>query len=120
MLMNLGEVIVSAVFLVLLALKLDPFDLLMPNHMQMVILALVVAVFGLYAGILFRQRARDEREALHVYRASRFAYVSGVALLVIAITVQSFQGGADRWLFYILAGMVIVKMAILMWSRFRN
>lgn len=120
MLMNLGEVFVSVVFLALLALKLDPFRLLMPNHVQMVILALVVAVFGLYAGILFRQRARDEREALHVYRASRFAYISGVALLVVAIAVQSFQGGADHWLFYILGGMVIVKMAILVWSRLRN
>ena len=66
MLMNLGEVLVSAVFLVLLVLKLDPFGLLMPNRVQMAMLALVLAVFGLYAGIIFRQKARDERDALHI------------------------------------------------------
>lgn len=120
MLMNLGEVLVSSVFLVLLVLKLDPFGLLMPNRVQMAILALVVAVFGLYAGIVFRRKARDEREALHIHRASRFAYISGVALLVTAITVQSLMGSVDHWLFYILAGMVIVKMAILIWSRLKN
>lgn len=120
MLSSIAEILVSIAFIVLLALKLDPFDLFMPNKIQMSVLALLVAAAGLYAGILFRQKARDEREALHLYRASRFAYVAGVALLVLAIVVQSFRGGADRWLFYILAGMVIVKLAILVWSRARN
>jgi uncharacterized membrane protein YgdD (TMEM256/DUF423 family) len=120
MLSNLAEILVSLAFVVLLALKLDPLALLMPNKVQMSILALLVAAAGLYAGILFRQKARDEREALHLHRASRFAYVAGVALLVLAITVQSFQGGADPWLFYTLAGMVIVKLGILIWSRIRN
>ena len=120
MLSNLAEIIVSLAFILLLALKLDPFDLLMPNKVQMTILATLVAAAGLYAGILFRQRARDEREALHLYRASRFAYMAGVALLVVAIVIQSFRGGTDPWLFYILGGMVIVKLAILFWSRIRN
>jgi hypothetical protein len=120
MLSNLAEILVSLAFVILLVLKLDPLALLMPNKAQMSILALLVAAAGLYAGILFRQKARDEREALHLYRASRFAYVAGVALLVLAITVQSFRGGADPWLFYILAGMVIVKLGMLIWSRIRN
>jgi hypothetical protein len=120
MLSNLAEILVSLAFILLLALKLDPLRLLMPNRIQMSILALLAAAAGLYAGILFRQRARDEREALHLYRASRFAYIAGVALLVAGIVVQSFRGGADPWLFYILGGMVIVKLAILIWSRIRN
>lgn len=120
MLSNLAEILVSLAFVVLLALKLDPFDLLMPNHVQMTILALLVAAGGLYAGVLFRQKARDEREALHLYRASRFAYIAGVGLLVLAIVVQSFAGAVDPWLFYILGGMVVVKLAILVWSHIRN
>jgi hypothetical protein len=120
MLSNLAEVLVSLAFILLLALKLDPLRLLMPNRVQMSILAVLVAAAGLYAGILFRQRARDEREALHLYRASRFAYIAGVALLVLAIAFQSFQGKADPWLFYILGGMVLVKLVILIWSRIRN
>ncbi len=120
MLSNLAEVLVSAAFIVLLALKLDPLRLLMPNRVQMSILALLVAAAGLYAGILFRQKARDEREALHLHRASRFAYIAGVALLVVAISAQSFRGGVDPWLYYILGGMVVVKLANLIWSRIQN
>lgn len=120
MLSILSEIIVSLVFVALLALKLDPLHLLMPNRVQMTILALLVAAGGLYAGVLFRQKARDEREALHLHRASRFAYVTGVALLVLAIAVQSFSGGVDPWLFYILGGMVVVKLAILVWSHIQN
>ncbi len=117
---SIGEIIVSAVFLVLLALKLDPLRLLMPNHMQMIVLALVVAVFGVYAGLLFRQKARDEREAFHLHRASAGAYVAGVALLILGIAFQSFSGKSDPWLFYILGGMVVAKMALLVWSHLRN
>ena len=120
MLSNLGEIVLSLIFLVLLGLKLDPFDLLMPTRVQMIIICLVVAAFGLYATVLFRRKPRDERESLHLYRASHFAYIGGTAILVIAITVQSFMGQTDPWLFGILAAMVIIKMATLIWSRMRN
>jgi heme/copper-type cytochrome/quinol oxidase subunit 2 len=120
MLSNLGEIAVSVVFLLLLVMKLDPFDLLMPTRVQMIIICLVVAAFGLYSAVLFRQKARDEREAQHLYRASHFAYIGGTAILVAAITVQSFLGQTDPWLFGILAAMVIIKMVTLIWSRMKN
>lgn len=120
MLSSVAEIVVSLVFIALLFLKLDPFDFLMPTKVQMSILALLVAAAGLYAGILFRQRARDEREALHLHRASSAAYAAGVAILVIAIAWQSFSGTADPWLFYVLGAMVVVRIAILAWSRERN
>ncbi len=120
LLSNLAEILVSVVFLLLLLLKLDPLHLLMPTPVQTLIICLVVAAFGLYAAILFRQRARDEREAHHLYRASHFAYIGGTAILVAAITVQSFVGPMDPWLFAILGGMIIIKMVTLVWSRARN
>lgn len=120
MLSNLAEILVSLVFVVLIVLKLDPFDLLMPTKAQMSVLALLVAAGGLYAGLLFRQRARDEREALHLHRASSTAYVAGVLILVVAIAWQSFSGAADPWLFYVLGAMVVVRIGILAWSRNRN
>jgi hypothetical protein len=120
MLSNLAEILISIVFLLLLLMKLDPFDLLMPTRVQTLIICLVLAAFGLYAGVLFRQRARDEREAQHLYRASHFSYIGGTAILVAAITVQSFVGHMDPWLFAILGGMVIIKMITLIWSRARN
>ena len=86
----------------------------------MIIICLVVAAFGLYSAVLFRQRARDERAAQHLYRASHFAYIGGTAILAAAITVQSFLGQTDPWLFGILAAMVIITMVTLIWSRAKN
>lgn len=120
MLSNLAEILVSVIFLLLLLMKLDPFDLLMPTPVQTLIICLVVAAFGLYAGVLFRRRARDEREAQHLYRASHFSYIGGTAILVAAITVQSILHKLDPWLFGILGGMIIIKMITLIWSRAKN
>ncbi len=117
---NLREIIVSAAFVILLALKFDPLNWLMPTRSQVLVLCLLVAAFGLYAGILFRQKVRDEREALHLHRASRIAYIAGVAVLVAAIVIQSLMGMTDPWLFGVLGGMIIIKMAVLIWSRLRN
>jgi hypothetical protein len=117
---SLVEIIVSVAFVVLLVLKVDPFHWTMPDEMQMVVLGLVIAAFGLHAGLVMRQKASDEREALHMHKASRVAYIGGIALLVTGVTVQSLTHSLDPWLVGTLAGMVILKMLALIWSRYRN
>lgn len=117
---NLGEIAVSLLFIVLLVLKLDPFRWAMPSSMEMLLLALVIAAFGVYAGLFFRERSRDEREALHLSLASRSAYLAGVALLVVAIVVESLAHRLDPWLVGVLVVMVVVKMAGLIWARTRK
>ena len=117
---NLGELVVSVVFLVLLAVKLDPFGWTMPDPAQMLVLALVIATFAVYAGVLFRERPEDEREAVHIHRASRVGYLAGVALLVAAITAKSLSQESEPWLFVVLAGMILSKLAARIWMRNRN
>jgi len=117
---NLGEIIVSLVFVVLVVLKLDPFKWTMPDQVEMIVLALVVAAYALYAGLFFRERAHDEREAYHLNVASRIAYLAGVGFLVVAVVVQSFAHHLDPWLVSGLAAMVVVKMITLIWARLRK
>ena len=117
---SLVEIVVALVFVVLLILKVDPFHWTMPDEIQMVVLGLVIAVFGVHAGLVIRQKAQDERDALHLHKASRVAYIGGVALLVTGVTIQSLMHKLDPWLVGTLAGMVILKMLALIWIRYRN
>lgn len=116
----LGEIIVSLLFVVLLILKIDPFRWTMPDQLEMIVLALVIAAYGLYTGLFFRERARDEREAYHLHVAGRIAYLAGVGFLVIAIVVQSLENRLDPWLVGGLAAMVVVKMLSLIWARLQK
>lgn len=117
---NPGEVIISAIFVVLLFLKVDPFGWTMPNDVQMVILVLVIVTFAVYAGLMFREKARDEREAQHIHIASRAGYLVGVALLVAGVVVGSLSGSLNSWLVVVLAGMIIGKMVAFIWARNRK
>ncbi len=117
---NLGEIAVSLIFVALVVLKLDPFRWTMPDEMEMIVLALVIAAYAVYAGLFFRERSRDEREAYHLHLASRIAYLAGVGFLVLAFVVQSFAHHLDPWIVGALAAMVVVKMITLMWARLRK
>ena len=120
MLKNSGEIILSIVCVILLVVLVDPFQWTMPNEIQMIVMALVVAAFGLYSGLLYRQKPVDERDAVHIHKASRMGYIGGIVLLVIAITIQTFMHSLDPWLVGVLVGMVVIKMIVLVWTRIRN
>lgn len=117
---NLSEILIALIFILLLFIKLDPFGITMPNEVQMLVLCLLIATFGLYAGILFREKAKDEREAYHLYKASRGSYFLGITILVIGIVIKSLNHSLDPWLVYTLSAMVITKLTILVWLRIRN
>ncbi len=120
MLKNFGELLVSLVFLVLLGIKLDPFGWTMPDEIQMIVLCLLIAAFAIYAGLLFREKAHDEREEVHIHKASRAAYLGGISLLVLALVVQTLTKSMDPWVILILGGMILIKMFVLAWIRSRN
>ena len=110
MLMNLGEIVLSVLMIVLSVIKLDPFDWSMPTPVQMLFLGLLIAAFGLYSGLLYREKARDERDAYHLHKASRFGYIAGVTTLVAAIVVQSLNGTLDPWIVIALSVMIVAKL----------
>lgn len=117
---NLSEVFVSLALVAVLFLKIDPLHWFMPTELQMMVLCLFAVAFGLYAGVLFREKAQDEREAYHLYKASRVGYLLGVSALSVLIVVQDIQHRLDPWLVVVLGLMILAKMATLMWSRYRN
>ena len=90
---NLSEVLVAIAMLVVMFCKIDPWHWFMPNETQMVLLCLLVAGVSIWVGLIFREKARDERESLHLYRASRAGYLVGVAALSVLVVIGG--GGVD-------------------------
>lgn len=115
----LSEALLALAVLVFLFLKIDPFHWFMPTEMQMILLCIFTAAFALYAGVVFREQAKDERESNHLYRASRWGYLVGVVALSVLIVVQDLLHRLDPWLLGILGLMVITKLVVLRWAQWR-
>lgn len=114
------EVILAVILLAVIFLKADPFHFLMPNEIQMILLCILAAAFALYAGLVFREKPKDERESLHLHMASRAAYMTGTITLTVLIIVQDVLHKMDITLLLVLGVMVITKLVVLVYSRSRN
>lgn len=116
----LSESLMALAVLIVIFFKIDPFHWFMPNELQMLLLCLFAAALALYAGVVFREKARDERESEHRYRASRWGYLVGVVALTIVIVVQDVLHQLDPWLLVVLGLMVVVKLVVLRWSAWKH
>jgi hypothetical protein len=117
---TLSESLVALAVLAVLFLKIDPFHWLMPNELQMLVLCLFAAALALYAGAVFREKAKDERESSHLYRASRWGYLVGLVSISILVVVRDIQHKLDPWLLGILGVMVIAKIVVLRWAEWKH
>lgn len=111
------ELLISFALLVLLVLLLHPFGFFMPGRMHMMMLLLVTIIFVIFAGFIWKEKARDERELLHRSIGSRFAFLSGMGILVIGVLMESIAKQLDPWLIVALCVMVIAKIIGLMYSQ---
>ncbi len=102
------ELVISGILIALLLFFLNPFALLMPHMMHPLMVPLLVILFVIFAALLWKETPGDEREQLHKFIASRFAYFTGVAILIVGIIVQSFQNAIDPW---IVASVCIILLA---------
>lgn len=116
----LGEIAISLILLIFLILLVNPFDLLMPKPMEMMLVLGLALIFIIFAGFFWKEKAIDERESLHRYIAGRFAYFTGVTLLTLGVILQSFRHSLDRWLIFTLIAMIIAKIVGLFYSRFKH
>ena len=99
--------LVLAFFLLTLA-DLVPFW--MPMMGEMTALLIVAALMLVWAGFIMREKAADEREALLTMKSGRFAYLSGLAILLVGLIVQGLQHNIDPWVAIALAVMVLSKL----------
>ena len=101
----------TAIVLVgLLTLLSDPFMLWMPSVAQTTVLLGAAVLACVWAGFVMYERSNDEREAFHKMHAGRVAYLSGIAVLTVALVVQGFAHAIDPWISAALGAMVISKL----------
>ncbi|MDA1334414.1 MAG: hypothetical protein O2794_00160 [bacterium] len=102
-----SEIILASLVLVLLGLVAHP----MPGMTIMVVTPLLVLAFGGFVALLWKERARDEREEMNRMNADRIAFLVGSAAITVGIMVGSFSNeGPDNWLLFALGAMVLGKI----------
>lgn len=114
------ELLISGVLIVLTVLLLNPFNFWMPNELHMMMLIGVIIVFILFATFIWKEKSTDERHELHKAIAGRFAYLTGSAVLVLGIVVQSLAHNLDPWLILALSGMVVAKIIGFIYSELHH
>ncbi|MDP2838303.1 MAG: hypothetical protein Q8O53_03455 [Candidatus Moranbacteria bacterium] len=105
-----SEKIVAALLVIFLVWFANPFGFWMTDAFHMTLLGLIVTLFAIFAMFLWREIVVDEREQLHRFIGTRFAYTTGGGLLLIGIIVQAFSHKIDPWLPLVLTGMVLAKI----------
>ena len=116
----IGELILSIALIALLLFFLNPVLIFLPMPMHPFMIPLLVILFIIFAGMLWKERPTDEREQLHTFIASRFAYFAGVAILTIAIIIQHEQGSIDPWLIITICVMLLAKIIGLLYGHLRH
>lgn len=116
----LGEMLISLVLVGLLIFYLHPFEPMMPKPMHTIMMPLVVILFVFLAAFFWREVPGDEREQLHRFIVSRFAYFAGTLTLIIGIIYQSFHHSVDSWLIITVCIMLLAKIAGSLYTKLKK
>lgn len=115
------ELIVALILIGILALFLSPPEALtMPKSIEQMAPIGLVVIFLIFAGMMWKETAHDEREYYHRQQAGRLSFLVGSAILVAGIVIQSLDYSIDSWLVFALAGMVLTKIVSRIYSQLRQ
>lgn len=103
-----GEIAISFLLIGLLVFFINPLDLLMPHSLHPFMVPFLLVLFIIFAGLLWKETPGDEREQLHKFIASRFAYFAVITTLIVGVIFQSFKGEVDPFL---IIGICIALLA---------
>lgn len=114
------ELAVSIILIVVLFLFLSPIDLLMPMSHITMLGVLVVLLFMVFSGLIWREKAHDERENVHVMGAGRFSFIVGLLIAIGGILTESLRHKIDPWLVFTAVGMILAKVIFRLYSARKN
>jgi hypothetical protein len=114
-----GELSVAIAFLALLFVIFNPWNVVMPTYLEVVVLVALMAVFGAFAIFIWRENGGDEREQLHRMFSDRLAFLTGSGILLIGVVVGEWQHQLNQWILFTLAAMVIAKAVGLIYSKMK-
>lgn len=98
-------------------------ELTLMSHGLISFLVISLAVmFFIFTGFIWKEKVHDERDQIHLMRSTRFAYLLGIAVLIIGITYQTTMhdfNTVDPWLVITLAIMLLTKVLSLVYHRIK-
>jgi len=116
----LVEIIISAALIIILLFFINPLGLLIPMQMHPFMVPFLILIFVVFSALLWGEAPGDERESLHKFIASRFAYFAGVLALIIGIVSQSFKSEIDPFLIIAICVMLLAKILGLIYGHFKH
>jgi len=114
------EVLVSIAIVALVILVWNPFDILMSGMVVTTLLVVLAAAFSLFAIFVWREEARDEREALHRMIGGRAGFLAGAVVLTAAVVIDGFSHEVSPWVAVGLIAMIAGKVVALAWAKLKR
>jgi hypothetical protein len=108
--------LIAAVLIISLIAVTNPWMILMPNVMEMLVLVVIAALVAGYAGLILAEKPDDEREDAHRSFAARAGFIAGIAVLTAALLWQGFHHALDTWVAAALGAMILAKVAARAWA----
>lgn len=93
-------------------LAIAPNKIIMPNSLQMIVVAIVTGLIASFLLLLWRENPTDEREIFNQAQASRTAYIVGSMVLIYALIIQSIQHRLDSAVPLALFAMIVTKILV--------
>lgn len=92
----------------------------MPQMMHPLMLPLLIILFLVLAGFVWKEIPGDERQQLHKYISTRFAYFAGITVLFIGICIEVHYDSLDIWLVIALCMMLFSKFIGLLYAYWKK
>jgi len=105
-----NEIALTTFLIILLVFLWNPWSLWMPSQLNYMIAAALAVIVSLYAGLVLKEKSRDEREEKLLAQAGRFGFIAGVIAISVGIVFQIITSKPDTFLMIALAVMVLVKI----------
>lgn len=107
---NRNDVIIGVIVLLSLLLSSNVFSGFMPSSVVMLMIAVFIAAFSLFAVLIWRESPRDEREAHILLSSDRLGFLAGAIVLSLALVVTSLRHQSTNLLALTLSAMILAKL----------
>ncbi len=107
---NRSDLFIGGVVLICLLLSSKLFSGLMPSNLVMIIVAVFIAAFSLFAILIWRESPRDEREAHILLTSDRFGFLAGAIVISVSLIITSFRHESTNVLAIALSVMILAKL----------
>jgi len=107
---NRNDVIIGIIVLTSLLLSSNVFAGFMPSSVVMLMIAVFIAAFSLFAVLIWRESPKDEREAHILLSSDRLGFLAGAVVLSIGLIITSLRHESTNLLALALSAMILAKL----------